>query len=463
MLSGGTRSRARCCERGNRGGPGGRCARREEGYALNTLGSALSGLGEPRRPPAPRAGAGDRRGGRQHRRHPPGLRQPLGGPGLGSRLERAAEVGRAGIARAGVAGLRRGRGHVALLDGRHSSGRRGWAEAECLAVEAVAAIRQRLHRVVQPPGARRDRRPERRTRAAARAPRRGPWAVVDRRRRLRSRARRGARSNWPSREGRLDERPPLVDQGLSALAGSDAQDSLQRFVALGLRAEADEACTASRARADGRTVALERAERLIAHSRAMQGDLARRGVPLTHRSAVLRPLCRGRVRAGPRTSTTQRSGRRRPDGWAEPRAALRVGVCAPPRGRGSPRRRATRRRRQARRFASVRRRVTASARAAGAEIEALARRARVRLAAAGADTGDASTRPAPASAAGRSRCWRSWRRVTPTARSRRQLYISEKTASAHVSHILTKLRVANRSQATAAAHRLKLVPDPRGG
>ncbi|GAA0911173.1 hypothetical protein GCM10009558_017130 [Virgisporangium aurantiacum] len=38
-----------------------------------------------------------------------------------------------------------------------------------------------------------------------------------------------------------------------------------------------------------------------------------------------------------------------------------------------------------------------------------------------------------------------------------KLYISQNTASVHVSHILTKLGVANRGQAVAAARRLGLV------
>ena len=40
------------------------------------------------------------------------------------------------------------------------------------------------------------------------------------------------------------------------------------------------------------------------------------------------------------------------------------------------------------------------------------------------------------------------------------LYITNKTASAHVSHILTKLGVSNRGQASALAHRLNLLPKP---
>ena len=39
-----------------------------------------------------------------------------------------------------------------------------------------------------------------------------------------------------------------------------------------------------------------------------------------------------------------------------------------------------------------------------------------------------------------------------------ELYISIKTVGVHVSHILGKLGVANRSEATAVAHRLGLAP-----
>jgi DNA-binding NarL/FixJ family response regulator len=41
----------------------------------------------------------------------------------------------------------------------------------------------------------------------------------------------------------------------------------------------------------------------------------------------------------------------------------------------------------------------------------------------------------------------------------RELFITSKTASAHVSHILTKLGVPNRAGAAAAAHRLGLTRD----
>jgi DNA-binding NarL/FixJ family response regulator len=44
-----------------------------------------------------------------------------------------------------------------------------------------------------------------------------------------------------------------------------------------------------------------------------------------------------------------------------------------------------------------------------------------------------------------------------------ELYISDKTASVHVSRILSKLGVANRAEAAAVAHRLGLVEPERDG
>ena len=92
-------------------------ARREEGYALNTLGGDLSRLGEPRSGGRlPRAGAEDRRGRRQHRRRMPGATATFRSSSTTSaRLERAAVVGRAGIgSRSRRLGYERGRGQAAL-------------------------------------------------------------------------------------------------------------------------------------------------------------------------------------------------------------------------------------------------------------------------------------------------------------------------------------------------------------
>ena len=54
-------------------------------------------------------------------------------------------------------------------------------------------------------------------------------------------------------------------------------------------------------------------------------------------------------------------------------------------------------------------------------------------------------------------------RLVAIGRTNRQiaaeLFITEKTAGLHVSNILSKLAVANRSEAAAVAHRLALLPE----
>ena len=94
-----------------------------------------------------------------------------------------------------------------------------------------------------------------------------------------------------------------------------------------------------------------------------------------------------------------------------------------------------------------------------ADIEALARRARVRLAVTGGDATDddgagAGLSPRELEVLALVAAGHTNREIAA------QLYISDKTASVHVSHILAKLGVSNRGQATAAAHRLGLVPAP---
>ena len=96
-----------------------------------------------------------------------------------------------------------------------------------------------------------------------------------------------------------------------------------------------------------------------------------------------------------------------------------------------------------------------------ADIEALARRARVRLAVTG---GDATDDDGGGAGAGLSPRELEVLALVAAGHTNReiaaQLYISDKTASVHVSHILAKLGVSNRGQAAAAAHRLGLVPGP---
>jgi DNA-binding CsgD family transcriptional regulator len=99
-----------------------------------------------------------------------------------------------------------------------------------------------------------------------------------------------------------------------------------------------------------------------------------------------------------------------------------------------------------------------------AELEALARRARIELAPATDRPGAAAPAPAsPAEELGLTPREREVLALVAAGRSNRQiaeeLFISAKTASVHVSNILAKLGVANRAEAAVAAHRLGLGAD----
>jgi DNA-binding NarL/FixJ family response regulator len=97
-----------------------------------------------------------------------------------------------------------------------------------------------------------------------------------------------------------------------------------------------------------------------------------------------------------------------------------------------------------------------------AEIGRLARRARVDLdsASPGIDADDAERVPAPFGLTPRERQVLA---LVADGRTNRQiaeaLFINEKTASVHVSNILSKLGVANRGEAAAVAHRVGLADE----
>jgi DNA-binding CsgD family transcriptional regulator len=102
------------------------------------------------------------------------------------------------------------------------------------------------------------------------------------------------------------------------------------------------------------------------------------------------------------------------------------------------------------------------ARLLAAEAASLARRARIDLAAAGggAQDGPAPEAPAATDELGLTPREREVLALVADGRTNRQiaeaLFISNKTASVHVSNILAKLGVANRGEAAAVAHRLRL-------
>ena len=97
------------------------------------------------------------------------------------------------------------------------------------------------------------------------------------------------------------------------------------------------------------------------------------------------------------------------------------------------------------------------------EIELLAQRGRLRLEG-HADTAQARPAPSPLASLGLTRREAEVLALLAEGRTNRQigqaLFITEKTASLHVSHILAKLGVAGRGEAAAVAHRLGLDSPP---
>ena len=101
------------------------------------------------------------------------------------------------------------------------------------------------------------------------------------------------------------------------------------------------------------------------------------------------------------------------------------------------------------------------ARALGAELEALARRARIALPTATEEPAAADLPPAGADLGLTARELEVLQHLARGATNRQiaeALYISVRTAGVHVSHILGKLSAANRGEAAAIAHRLGLAP-----
>ncbi len=260
-------------------------------------------------------------------------------------------------------------------------------------------------------------------------------------------------------EGRPEDTRAVVADGLVSLAEADEAYPMAELCLAGLAAEA---AIAERAAASRDEKARDQASRiavgLLERARAAAGA---DGV------AVI-----GAVRAKLLTIEAEWTRVARPsdpDRWAEAAGAWDELGCPWPAAyarwrlaealleRGAPREEAV----------VPLRRAWATARGLGArpllaEVELLARRARIALAPAGAGAGESAVaRPAaPGDGLGLTPREREVLALVAEGRTNRQiaaaLFISDKTASVHVSNILAKLGVANRAEAAAAVHRLGL-------
>ncbi len=261
-----------------------------------------------------------------------------------------------------------------------------------------------------------------------------------------------------------------AEDGLRALRGTDNPWFGAPLVWHGLRAQGERAEQA-RARAGGS--GLEQA-------RAAAADLLREMERLVAAAALLPFAYAGIVDAYRRLCLAEHS---RVDGHSDPRLWKEAAAAWDEVGQPYPAAYARYRCAEAALFrreggpeaARLLREAHASARAMGAvpfqaEIEALAGRARVALLRPADDvtgrTGDgaavvaAAAPPAPFGLTSRER---EVLGLVAGGASNRQiataLFISEKTASVHVSHILAKLQVVSRVEAAAVAHRLGLISE----
>jgi DNA-binding CsgD family transcriptional regulator/tetratricopeptide (TPR) repeat protein len=262
-------------------------------------------------------------------------------------------------------------------------------------------------------------------------------------------------------EGRPEDARAAVTDGLASLAEADHLDLVADLCLAGLEAEA---AIAERATARRDREAHDHASRIAA------GLLERARAAAAADSAAVIGAVRAKLLAT-EAEWTRVTGSSDPDRWAEAAGAWDELGCPWPaayarwrRGealleRGAPREEAA--------VPLGRAWATAcglGARPLLAEIESLARRARIALAPESAATGDgesAAAQPAaPGDELGLTPREREVLALVAEGRTNRQiaqaLFISDKTASVHVSNILAKLGVANRAEAAATVHRLGL-------
>jgi DNA-binding NarL/FixJ family response regulator len=248
--------------------------------------------------------------------------------------------------------------------------------------------------------------------------------------------------------GDAEEAQAYAAKGLAMLAGSEASDLRTRLTWLSLRADVDRAAQGRRrlriAGEERRTTVEDPFEPLI-------------GLPMTPRGMAYLTLCHGehallQAESGidewaAAAETWDRAGSPYLASYAHWHAGEALLVA------GADRRLVSEELKRAHAVA-----LRLEAEPLRAKIEAVARRARVRLT---APIGPTHERSAPATQYHLTPREMDVLRLVALGRSNREiahaLFMSEKTASVHVSHILAKLGVASRSEATSLAHRRGMV------
>jgi DNA-binding CsgD family transcriptional regulator len=261
-------------------------------------------------------------------------------------------------------------------------------------------------------------------------------------------------------DGRLADARAAVADGLAALATSDEPYWITELCRTAAAVEAT-AAEQARARQDGagERAAGERAAGLLERARAA----------VTAPGVVPMPVVRASLRAI-EAEWSRATGPSDPERWAAAAQAWRALGYPWPAGyarwrqaeallaQGAPRAAAGAALAEARALAEE-----LGARRLTAEIDALARRARIEVALSADGVAPNGEAPAPADATdelGLTPREREVLALLADGRTNRQiaeaLFISVKTASVHVSNILAKLGVTNRGEAAAIAHRLRL-------
>jgi DNA-binding CsgD family transcriptional regulator/tetratricopeptide (TPR) repeat protein len=263
-------------------------------------------------------------------------------------------------------------------------------------------------------------------------------------------------------EGRYGDARAGLDQAVSVLDGLDPEQDLPPAEAaqtymLGLRVEADcaELARAQRSAA-GVQQARRRAKPLLATLQAMTGPAAAAGDAWLPCSAALGQAEWSRLEGRPDPQPWQQAA----ECWERLEVPYPAAYARFRQAEALLAARAARARTESVLRAAHRTAVALGAGPLRREIELLARRGRLRLQEPVPTTAAPQPSSSPAASLGLTQREAEVLTLVAAGRTNRQigqeLFITEKTASVHVSRILTKLGVAGRGEAAAIAHRLGL-------